>query len=138
MRSTIVLGLTALVTLSAALPQTAPAPSTLGVYTPPSKLDAFRAPGNNLPRRYYGDGNDGGYGGYGDGDQCVECPPEDYPYKGCLYIECDDCSCEKEDCCSCIGLTKDDPYVWDSLDVADQVVPVLSNQLCHSNVWKPS
>lgn len=121
MRSTIVLGLTALVALSAALPQTVPAPSASGIYTPASKNDAFPSPNNNLPRRGYGDGyHGGGYdGGYHGGDQCVECPPEETYYKGCLYIECDDCSCEKEDCCSCIGLTKDDPYVWDSFDDAD-------------------
>src|SRR5271169_2437906 len=79
MRSSIVLSLAALIGIAAALPQP-PKPEPSGVFTPASKNDAF-----NLTRR-------------GD-DYCAECPPEDYRYKGCLYIECSD-DCDQEDCCS--------------------------------------
>jgi hypothetical protein len=97
MRSSIVLSLAALVGIAAALPQP-PIPAPTDIFTPESKDDGF-----NLTRR---------------GEYCAECPPEDYRYKGCLYIECSD-DCEDEDCCSCIGLHEKKPYVSLSLDMCD-------------------
>lgn len=48
-------------------------------------------------------------------DDCVKCPPDEPPpclncTKGCIYIECNDCD-KKEDCCKCLGLEKQKPYV---------------------------
>ena len=62
------------------------------------------APGAGLTRR----GKD-----YTPEPECVECPPDDdcdECTKGCIYIECDE-KCEKEDCCKCLGLEEETPYV---------------------------
>jgi hypothetical protein len=101
MRSSIVLGLTGLFSLAAAVPQPQPSLSAADVYTSINVTDGF-------PKRLAQRGYDGG-------DECTECPPEptcDTRWKGCLYIECNDCDCEDEDCCACIGLEKETPYVF--------------------------
>ena len=106
MRSSIILSLAALVGLAAAVPQPQAELNDTDIYTPASKNDAF--PSSNLTRR----------GDYGD-DYCEECPPEPCDHKrwkGCLYVECDDCDCDDDDCCSCIGLDKGKPYVPSSLE----------------------
>ena len=101
MRSSIVLGLATLVGLAAALPQPPVGTPPNDLFTPDDKPDGF--PVGNLTTRGYD-------------DDCVECPPKpcdtcDHKrWKGCLYIECDD-DCDTEDCCECIGLKPEKPYV---------------------------
>jgi len=114
MRSSIVLGLAALVGLAAALPQPQKDLTATDIYTPSTKKDGFTS--KNFTRRgdYGYDDDDYDDDDYDDDDYCVECPPEpcdDHRWKGCLYIECDDCDCDYDDCCSSIGLDKNEPYV---------------------------
>ena len=96
-----ILALAAIAGLVSALPQPAPeptGPTAADIYTPSDVNDAFP-----LAKRGYD-------------NECVECPPTppecgcENRWKGCLYVECG--KCDKDyDCCECLGLNKDTPYV---------------------------
>jgi len=95
-----ILALSIFAGLTAAVPQpqTTSVAVPSGIFTNASVSDAF-------PSKLKARGYD---------DKCTECPPEPPTcdrYKGCLYIECSD-DCEDENCCECIGLEKEKPYVF--------------------------
>src|SRR5579859_1812769 len=61
-----------------------------------------------MARRGYESGKPSGYPpAYPSGCETCEKPKR---YEGCLYVECNGCD-DREDCCECLGLTKNSSSV---------------------------